>query len=188
MTWTSRIVLSFVLLGEVLAFLGLTAADALRSIPTQGAAYPISFEWLALLFSALGASVQGSRSVYVVFLCLLALPSLGVAGYTYSRLMRTHFLRATRGPWVRVLAGATVALIVAFAFDVIAHWWSLGRCHLCSVDQHFPPARLLHFVSGFLSEFGLISIAIGGLCALASPKESWNEYVERRGLEVGQLR
>jgi hypothetical protein len=179
MTWTMRIVLRFVLVGEITWILGLAIASALMPLSVaQSDAYGIWFEQ----FVALGW-IFGS---YVVVLLAPALAPLCVAGYAYSRLMQTRLLRATRDLWVRATVGATVALIVWFAFDVIVHWRHLYWCHMCG-EQHFPPARLLNFVFRFLIAFGPIAIMIGALCGLASPKQSWDDYVKHRGLEVGEL-
>jgi hypothetical protein len=186
MTWTSRIVLGFVLAGESVQLLSLALGDVLRSTHPSGLVFPVMHEWVWALALLLRATEPRSGA-YIAFVCLLVLPPLVTTGYAYSRFMRTPFLRATRSPWVRMVAGATVALIVAFALDVIAHWWNLRSCHVCSVPQHFPPARLLHFMSRFLKEFGLTATVVGALCALVFHRESWDEYVKLRGLQVGQL-
>jgi hypothetical protein len=180
MTWTTRIVLRFVLVGEIAWLFSFALVNTLPFSLTRSEAYHVWFERIAVLAYLFRSDV--------LFWCLLALPPLSVAGYAYSHLMRTRYLIATRNAWVRAAAGATIALIVWFAFDVLAHWRHLYWCHECSVVQHFPPARVLNFVSRFLIAFGPIVTVVGALCGLAASKESWDEYVKQRGLEVGQLR
>jgi hypothetical protein len=186
MTWTLRIVLVFVLVGESVQLLSLTIGGVLRTTYTAGLAFPVLPAWgwaLALLFGR----AEPWSGAYIAFACLLALPAVVLTGYAYSRFIRTRFLHATCSPWVRVAAGVMVALTAAFALEVIVHWWNLRDCHLCSVAQHFPPARLLHFVSRFLQEFGLTATAVGALGALICHQKSWDEYIKLSGLEVGQL-
>ena len=165
MTWTLRIVLGFVLVGESAQLAILAIVGVLHSPHATALAFPVVREWGFALALLLGRAEPWSAA-YIAFVCLLALPPLVLTGYAYSRLMRTHFLGSSRSAWVRVVVGATVALTVAFTFDVVAHWWNLRSCHLCSVNQHFPAARLGHFVSRFLSEFGLTASAVGALGAL----------------------
>lgn len=186
MSGTTRMALGFVVVGEIVQLLIFAMDHALGLIHSPGLAFPIFREESWFLILLLGAAEPGSGR-YTALICLLMLPPLVITGYAYSRLMIVPFLRTKQSPWIRVVAGAAAAVIVAFALDVIVHWWNLRWCHQCSVTQHFPPARLLHFVSRFLQEFGLTAAVVGALCALVVHRKSWIEYAKDGGLDVGQL-
>jgi hypothetical protein len=183
MAWMAKIVVGFMLVGAVLGACFIFGAQALHSTypqPVDGLSpSPYALTWIiASAWGELRDAMAHPLSPLLLF-ALLSPPAF--IGYVYGRIMRTRRLRATGHLGIRAAVGALVALIVIFALDVIVHYWRLRGCHLCPVDQDFPPARLIGFMIRFLREWGVIAVVGGAVCALLFPRQTWDEYVRRRG-------